>query len=110
MSAGSSELAPGRQRDLHLAQSRNGGAPAPGVNDLGLNEEAHRAGPFRWSGRAREGLTEPGREKAAIIKSYYHWNNRIFGRAMTDMSRVLTVAECRRGCQDARRDAANDAR
>ena len=39
-----SELAPSRQRDLHLAQARNCGAPASSVNDLGFNDEAHRAG------------------------------------------------------------------
>ena len=62
---GVSELAPGRQRDLHLAQSRNGGAPAPGVNDLGLNEEAHRAGLVSLvRSRAREASPSPtGRKK-----------------------------------------------
>jgi len=75
---GISELAPGRQGDLRLAQSRDCRAPAPGVNDLGLNEEAHRAGLVsKVRPRARK-ASQSGKE-ADIIKSYYHWNNGIFG-------------------------------
>ena len=78
---GVSKLAPGRQCDLHLTQSRNGGTPAPGVNDVGLNEEAHRAGLVSLvRSRARKASPSPTGEKEAIIKSYYHWNNRIFRR------------------------------
>ena len=78
---GVSKLAPSRQGDLHLAQSRDGGTPARGVNDVGLNEEAHRAGLVSLiRSRVREASPSPTGEKEAIINSYYYWNNRIFRR------------------------------
>src|SRR6476646_7823308 len=80
-----SEFAPGRQRDFRLAQPRNGGAPAPSVNDLGLNEQTHRAGLVSLvRPSARKASPSPAAEKAGIIKSYYHWNNRILGLQQRD--------------------------
>src|SRR4029079_17699468 len=56
--------------------------PASSVNDLGFNDEAHRAGLILLvRPRARDKASQsPAGESATIIKWYYHWNNRIFDR------------------------------